>query len=337
MFLKICRDVVILLLLFPCAVELLLADTRVEVKIPTLRSVRFVDDNHGWITGFAGAFHTKDGGGTWEKQPVQIFFSSAEKSVLFDQGYLAWADRDGVIVLNQRGFLVGDLRSRQWVQKVLPKEAPFLDTMVFADRQHGWGVSTSEILRTEDEGNSWQFLERTQWRSITAAFAGSSSELWLGEDGGRLLHTADNGQTWTNHTLTDSAFDIQAIRVFRWEEGWVCGTGSFIFGSRNGVVSWSKKGLPIFRFPYLRAISFNNRNEGWIVGSRNDEQGDPQGVILYTRDRGQHWELQKYDGGEPLIDVHALSGGRAWVIGAKRSVFVTTDHGSHWKAIRLPL
>src|SRR2546421_13021158 len=106
MFLKICRDVVILLLLFACSLELLLPDTRVEVKIPTLRSVCFVDDNDGWITGFAGAFQTKDGGGTWEKQPIQISFSSAEKSVLFDQGYLAWADHDSVFVLNLRVFIV---------------------------------------------------------------------------------------------------------------------------------------------------------------------------------------------------------------------------------------
>jgi photosystem II stability/assembly factor-like uncharacterized protein len=239
-------NVIILLVLFPWGAEELFSDTRVEVKIPVLRSVRFVDDRYGWITGFAGVFHTKDGGGTWEKQPIQIFFSSAEKSVLFDQGYLAWADQEGAIVLNQRGFVVGDVRTGRWVQKLLPKDAPFLDTLVFADKLHGWGISTSEILRTEDGGNSWQFVERTEWRNINAVFAGSSSELWFGGEGGTLFHTIDNGQTWTTHTLSDSSFDIQAIRFFRWGEGWVSGTGSFIFGSRNGGSIMVKE-----RFTYL--------------------------------------------------------------------------------------
>src|SRR5690349_17291815 len=77
----------------------------VPLSPPLLRSVRFTDDNHGWIAGYNGVFCTSDGGISWRGLSVSLgSISRFAFTVATDVGVVVWADRGGAIFRNDAGL-----------------------------------------------------------------------------------------------------------------------------------------------------------------------------------------------------------------------------------------
>ena len=87
-------------------------------------------------------------------------------------------------------------------------------------------------------------------------------------------------------------------------------------------------------FKKLRAVSFVDAKEGWVLGSDY--------LIFHTRDGGVHWE-NKYSNTEAFfLDIQALPNGRAWVLGGEDrydpyDLLFTTDYGETWSVVKLDL
>jgi TonB family protein len=161
-----------------------------------LLSVAFPTSDEGWTVGESGAaFHTRDGGRTWDRRPVGLEG---------DLRLVRCADEAHCLILANDGTLLQTADGgRQWTRT--PFRAPIDVTDVhLLDPEHGFMVSGSgAFLETHDGGATWRR------RALPADPQGSnpadvvrfaSPRLgWVGS-GSRLLRTTDGGETW-NVTL----------------------------------------------------------------------------------------------------------------------------------------
>jgi photosystem II stability/assembly factor-like uncharacterized protein len=81
----------------------------------------------------------------------------------------------------------------------------------------------------------------------------------------------------------------------------------------------------------LTGVSFVDAREGWAVGQ--------WGLVLHTRDGGEHWDLQRSDVqvDRPLFAVHFFDGRNGVAVGLWSLVLVTDDGGAHWSTVAMPV
>lgn len=311
------------------------------MKIPELRSIRFIGEQYGWVAGYENVFYTKDGGTTWEKRALPAG-SQTRNGVpaIYDLGLIAWADRNSVIVVNMAGFVVWDAHLARWKQMTLPKAFQGrLEALAFSDSRHGWGVGSSGVVRTNDSGASWRLVDE-RVPVVKALFVRSTNEVWLGGSDGALFSTRDGGRSWSQHELDledASPLDISCLRFFEWGDGWLGGTGKVILRTRNGGLLWSRIALPPLLHPMVQGISFVNGNEGWVVGCQDKVSSGREGLILHTTDAGETWEQQTLNGRDIgcLVDVQALSKGQVWTAADSGAVLKSEDNGRTWVPVRI--
>ncbi len=137
-------------------------------------------------------------------------------------------------------------------------------------------------------------------RSETEDFRGlqfiNEQEGWIVGSGGAILHTSDNGQTWTpQYGPTVSSYN-RSGRLFQ--------------------------GPTTTNFHALHIA--NDGRRGWIVGDN--------GTILFTSDGGQIWMSQDSGVREDLVSVHIQEGEKhGWIAGADGTVLHSVDEGQTWK------
>lgn len=102
--------------------------------------------------------------------------------------------------------------------------------------------------------------------------------------------------------------------------------GHVLFSSDNGR-TWQQVQVPTRAT--LTGVTFHGERLGWIVGH--------DGVILRTRDGGQHWERVRYtpDDDRPLLDVWFRDDRRGFAIGAYGLCLRTDDGGTRWQEVRI--
>lgn len=147
----------------------------------TLKSLVFVDDDHGWAVGSLGVIlATRDGGRTWKRQQgatrlALLVISSQGRGVPFElltqacenDGY-----RGGAIALFRRDLEVGETAEA-------PSEERFHEAVVVAGgavAQHAWNFPTRQ------RGLPWS-AERHQegWRGANSAEPHEALEIYLAE------------------------------------------------------------------------------------------------------------------------------------------------------------
>lgn len=76
---------------------------------------------------------------------------------------------------------------------------------------------------------------------------------------------------------------------------------------------------------YLSGLFFVSDRVGWVVGHN--------GLIIATRDRGDHWEQQASGTTWPLRDVYFASENRGFAAGGNGTLIGTDDGGRTWQPL----
>lgn len=103
--------------------------------------------------------------------------------------------------------------------------------------------------------------------------------------------------------------------------------GNIIY-SKDGI-TWKQANSPTRML--LNTISFANDQEGWAAGH--------DGLILYTSDGGENWEIQHEDpipGGDipmPLMDITFLDARQGYAVGAYGMLLRTSNGGQTWERL----
>lgn len=305
-----------------------------------LNAVTFIDEQTGWAVGGGIILQTSDSGNSWVVQEEGDWWLY---SVAFrDDGVGLSVGDNGVILL----FITNN-----WVQAgtdAFPTRGTFEPRIYHVSFQDSiaWAVGSGGcILHSEDSGLHWSekgsIGRLDQFRKV---IVDGSNSAWI-VSLFALLHTSDDGQTWSEHfPLQDFECRQATYNSISFAAGWgwvVCEcidsegiAVSMILRTTNGGETWSE--LYSSSELNLEHIVFLDRVCGWIVGRSSDGQT----VILKGRGGGEVWEEQ-YRGDFPYYPGHLsllfVSRTTGWIVSSYADRFLyTIDGGESWQEQQIP-
>jgi photosystem II stability/assembly factor-like uncharacterized protein len=300
-------------LLLLCANAMLVAVAQAQSWVPqtsgttaSLRGVSAVNAQIVWASGTAGTYLiTRDGGATWRAAQVP----GAEKLDF----RAVWAFEDHTAFLlsigtgdQSRIYKTTDAGAHWTLLFTNPDAKGFFDGIAFWDHTHGIVAGDpvdghTVIFTTDDAGETWQHRQTAPAAGSEGAFAASntslavagSHEVWLGTTAARVLHSLDNGHTWT-----------AASTPIRND-----GPGAGVF-----------------------SVAFAGPQYGIAVGGDYSKPTDPQKNIAITTDGGRTWTAPAGQPPAGFRSAVAnLPQTKTWIATGTSGSDISQDNGATWK------
>lgn len=173
----------------------------------------------------------------------------------------------------------------------------------------------AQIVFSTQTSNTTQDLEAIELRQITS----NTYELWTVGTGGTILHSSDNGTTWTAQTsgVTATLTDVDFVTS---TDGWVSGSAGTILASQDAGTNWGvqAQGAPVV----FDAVYFHNLSDGIVMGS---------GAAASTSTNGATWNPNMIS--FAVTDIEFVSPTVGFASSYDGYVYKTTDAGLTWTAI----
>ncbi len=299
----------------------------------SLRSVAFINDSTGWISGSGGLIsETTDAGETWNEQVSGT--SNTLKSIYFVNASKGWTvGESGKILVTSNG-------GTTWSDQVSTTTYT-LNSVYFIDQNTGWAAGANgTILFTINGGLHWTSQSSgTSLEIFNIKFVSGLVGYAVGGDGFRtelILKTTDGGNSWTPRSSGTEGV-LYSVSFIDESTGWAVGLESKIIKTTDGGLTWSlqnldKRSQPLRKMTIvdgqggLRAVFFKDANNGWTVGGSNEYYRK----IYTTTDGGANWDT-KYFGMEEydLFSVAVTPSGKSWAVGGGGSIFYS-EYGNTW-------
>ncbi len=224
----------------------------------------------------------------------------------------------------------------------------------FASETQGWAVGNavdiipgqdftedaeSLIIHTNNGGQTWHRQRSGVFgKPLRKVYFRSALEGWCTGESGTLIHTTDGGETWT-HIETGTENNLHDIFIGE-TTGWVVGDWGTLLKTTDGGKTFTQVDASVFGRKSLKGVYFVDTHLGWIItyntprseastGDAHTLNAANPGYIYRTTDGGQSWEVQ-FTTAQALFNLHFIDEQTGWVVGDRRSVFVTTDSGETW-------
>jgi photosystem II stability/assembly factor-like uncharacterized protein len=272
----------------------------------SFRGIHAVSAQTVWVSGTGGTYiTTTDGGATWHAMRVP----GAEKLDF----RAVWAfDSNTAYLLSigngeeSRIYRTSDAGVNWKLLFTNPDPKGFFDGIAFWDRTHGIVAGDpvegrTTIFTTADAGESWQRQSSPEAIGSEGAFAASNTslalfgahEVWLGTTAARVLHSSDNGKTWT-----------AAATPIRHD-----GSGAGIF-----------------------SVTFRDPLHGIAVGGDYTKPPESRDNIVITNDGGKTWIAPSGTPPSGFRSAVAwLPETKTWIATGTSGSDVSTDDGASWK------
>lgn len=165
---------------------------------PTLHSIFFIDEMHGWAVGWGGRLiRTIDGGENWEDRSFEFYHD------LYD---IFFSDL-------QRGWITGKygiLQTTDGGNNWMLNRSDFTIDIIFLDTLNGWTVGPDGlILKTTDGGQTWEEQVSGTSKNLLDADFSDLYHGWVVGESGTILYTDNGGATW----ITAQEFTSQTIKT----------------------------------------------------------------------------------------------------------------------------
>lgn len=261
-----------------------------------------------------------DSGLTWTTQTTGLInsrsYSVASRS---NSEFLMGNDLSGVMRTVDAGAT--------WAENCGPTRNIVQDVH-FVTRQIGYACGAKGmLLRTADGGTHWEDISFGV-RSHLAIEGLNENDLWMGASQ-RIFHSDNNGTSWTEKLNTSGSgindiLPISSSRILA-----VSSTG-IIYLSTDSGVSWDTAyAAPTNQ--QLRSVSKID-NQRYMVTGFN-------GVILRSEDQGATWNPVTIPEPGLQYEQSYFLGNEGWLVSSsfKKSMWHTTDGGTTWDTITLPI
>ena len=160
---------------------------------------------------------------------------------------------------------------------------------------------------------------------------------------GIILYTTDGWKTWTVQFKKQfgqkgelfSSHYFSKVFFINADIGWAIGNKGIIYHTKDGGKHWTQQESGT-TFD-LEDVQFVDEKRGWIVGDNgaNVEEGDGEGIVLYTEDGGETWHTQLRKKATWLSGLFFVNKDTGWVTGIAKNgkqglLLHTTDVGKTW-------
>jgi photosystem II stability/assembly factor-like uncharacterized protein len=285
----------------------------------------------GWVN--PQFYLTNDGGASWVQQETDITFA-VPQSVHFLDENKGWA-----VGYYQCGYVRTTDGGRTWTKldDLCAGDIQFVTANTgFAAGDWRFGVHLSI-----DGGYTWSRPDCFDDAGLYGVSFVNNSEGWVvgGKPDpwsltteGKILHTADGGQTWEVQQEYNSY--LLAVHFVSRLHGWAVGKSGTILATINGGSTWTAQTAGTNYTLY--DVDFVDDSYGWITGAESPYGYGGDGRVWRTTDGGAHWTQAGYfegwdECGKYSVDFVDRSTG--YIAGAqegKGSVHKTIVGGQTW-------
>ena len=233
----------------------------------------------------------------------------------------------------------------------------------FTDAVTGWAVGDSgTILHTSDGGTCWNRQNSTTDLNFKSVAFSDAQNGWAAANEmvhsnpfgdpdawhGRIFHTSNGGQTWSEQPLPPDAGLIHCIYFINVQRGWALGVQNVnidVFADTKGIMyytddggnTWTEKYAPDIDFVFTD-MDFVDENRGWAVGFAGNS-GETGGSVFRTIDGGASWQrIQETETFWEVDFVDSLNGyaaGADYISAWGPPVLRSRDGGRSWVKIRM--
>ncbi len=286
------------------------------IQSPTtnnLKSVFFIDQNTGWISGENSTmFKTTDGGNTWNQLnvPTEITIFSVAATSANNVFASCW----DTIYCSNNGGQSWDARNTNTVNN------NFLDIFIY-DNNNIWvaGEATT-FTRSTDGGNSWdvRFTGISICNFNSVCFS-TLQNGWAAGDCGVVAKTTDGGDFWLDIGYTfESDANYFSVAFIDQNDGWIVGDSGIVIITNNSGENWEK--TYINQNLFLKDVDFVDNNTGWVIGDN--------GIIYKTSDGGYEWLEEQSPTNQNLKSLFMVSNKLGWAVGENGTIVKYSSSGS---------
>lgn len=308
---------------------------------------------HCWAAGERGVIvRSTDNGVTWHTSAAPVDCSL--RSIGFLTNALGYAGGfrlnpstrqfDGVLLRTRDG-------GESWTQVPaslqpapsnqnrlkLESELPPVLMVRFFDLENGIAIcqteaseSNSEVVRTNDGGQTWQPLVQDtkgiRWRTGDFLTINDGVIVGAGNSAAAVLESQVT-------TLAPPQRDLRNLRdasLDRNGHGWLAGDAGTLLNSTDRGVSWNPP-------PGRLSQVLNNLLDYRTVDHTGQTvciAGSPGSVVLHSADNGNSWTFRKLSNGAPIEKLRFVDDQTVLAVGAFGIIHRSSDAGLTWTAVR---
>ncbi|MGE5680769.1 MAG: YCF48-related protein [Bacillota bacterium] len=220
-------------------------------------SIFYKNKNEIWAVGVKGnALHSTDAGENWQ-------------SIKLDTIWLS----DITFINDTTGFIIGSFGSKGYLfrtrdfGRTWQKTHTFqqsIDKIKFTNTGIGWISGNESILKSTDNGNSWQNVNPPGKFFLTLDAVGNNVWIPLWDS---LIVSSDAGNSWNKYKVFDykgSVFSVDAISFADKNNGFI-GLDGRIVRTTDGGKTWKEENQ--ITSNYIFSLSYTDRNHAWAAGN----------------------------------------------------------------------
>jgi photosystem II stability/assembly factor-like uncharacterized protein len=317
-----------------------------------VRSVKFFDNNNGWILGSYGLIaRTTDGGLTWLQKPVNdIPCSNSSYTTLFalsttESWVLVGCVNYGMVYSH---FFETTNGGNNWALMYsytdsMSTNGNSFSKINFINSMTGFSNgSFSSIIRTTNSGINWNRINVGSggtYPIICSLLPINNNEIFAGGGYSNLgsyrpfnyiLKSTNTGLNWSYKTY-NWEYNFPRILFTNISTGFVISDTGKIFKTSNSGSNWN---LVFDNNSYwFREISFVNSSTGCIAGSPHFY--DYYGRILRTTNSGMNWIETFSSSTLRIFSIKFSDQQNGWVGCDSNRLLKTTNAGLNWSLISL--
>ena len=273
-----------------------------EMENPALElaAVDFVSASDGFAASGHTLMRSNDGGESWERAGPAPGFTRIFDFLDASTGFAA---------TNSCGTACGPTierttdGGRTWTTVHSTTQGGLQRGIEFAGPEHGWVVTETGVIVTEDGGVTWQErpLPATTGELILEAGLAGPNDGWALVQGSapaylrNLVHSTDGGRTWANvRTIAEPSYPAPIVFVDA-DHGWYADTVCqdtcrvVVNATADGGQTWNESDLGP---AHIYDMAFADAVNGWLNVARCNELTCSPDEIIHSADGGRTWIRQ---------------------------------------------